>query len=207
MAEAHLTISYRFDFSDMVRQLREAADRLEDMQRTVDEQRAPDARDAPEATPRMVKVDGVLTEGDAYAASEALRQMEADPHGLKAGIVVQPYSEHGERKWVFRCWGTEAGCHGLLSLDHSSQSSAESARDRHLAESHPETEYLTQTEQAQHTAISDLLRGIAPGHTVTRIWGRTEGATPEQAQEGNAWAADPEDIAKLVVLELRKVRG
>jgi hypothetical protein len=47
--------------------------------------------------------------------------------------------------------------------------------------------------------IIEALRGLAPGHPVTRIWGRMEGTTPEQAQEGNAWAADIEDIADLVL--------
>lgn len=84
---------------------------------------------------RAVRIDGVLTEGDADTAREALRQMDDDPHGLKAGMVVQPYTDHGQRKWVFRCWGTD-DCGGLLSLDHSSKGSAESARDRHTAEAH-----------------------------------------------------------------------
>lgn len=86
--------------------------------------------------PRMVKVDGVLTEGDADIAREALRQMDADPHGLQAGMIVKPYTERGQRKWVFRCWGTDDGCDGYLSLDHTSQASAESARDRHAGEEH-----------------------------------------------------------------------
>ena len=86
--------------------------------------------------PRLVKVDGVLAEGDAETAREALRQMDADPHGLQAGMIVKPYTERGERKWVFRCWGTDDGCDGWLSLDHGSQASAERARDRHLAEAH-----------------------------------------------------------------------
>lgn len=85
---------------------------------------------------RLVKVDGVLDDSGAEAAREALRQMEADPHGIKAGLVVQPYTEHGERKWVFRCWGTDDGCDGYLSLDHTSQEWAERARDRHVAEDH-----------------------------------------------------------------------
>jgi hypothetical protein len=127
MADARLTISYRFDFSDMIRQLREAADRLEGLQHTVDQQGTPDEQDLPDATPRLVEVD---------TAREALRQMAADPHGLNAGMTVQPYTERGERKWVFRCWGTHDGCDGWLSLDHTTQTSAESARDRHLAEAH-----------------------------------------------------------------------
>ncbi|GAQ61904.1 hypothetical protein [Streptomyces scabiei] len=86
--------------------------------------------------PRLFKMDGVLTEGDADTAREALRQMNADPHGLKAGLTVQPYTDHGQRKWVFRCWGTDDGCDGVLSLDHTTRTSAESARDRHLAEAH-----------------------------------------------------------------------
>jgi len=91
---------------------------------------------APAAGARLVKVDGVLTEGDAEAAREALQQLDADPHGLKAGLIVKAYREHGQEKWVFRCWGTDDGCDGFLSLDHFSKQSAERARDRHLAEEH-----------------------------------------------------------------------
>ncbi|MGW1324802.1 hypothetical protein ACWD64_19945 [Streptomyces antibioticus] len=58
MAEARLTISYRFDFGDMIRQLREAADRLEDLQRSVDQDATPDIEDLPGTTPRLVKIDG-----------------------------------------------------------------------------------------------------------------------------------------------------
>ncbi|MFU0241676.1 hypothetical protein ACKI1J_38800 [Streptomyces scabiei] len=86
--------------------------------------------------PRLVKVDGVLTEGDADTAREALRQMKPDPHGLERGWVVQPYTDHGSPRYVFRCWGTDDGCEGLVSLDHTTRTSAESARDRHLAEAH-----------------------------------------------------------------------
>ena len=86
--------------------------------------------------PRLVKVDGVLTEGNADTAPEALRQMSADPHGLEQGWAVQPYTDHGSPRYVFRCWGTDDGCEGLVSLDHTTRTSAESARDRHLAEAH-----------------------------------------------------------------------
>lgn len=55
---------------------------------------------------------------------------------------------------------------------------------------------------ATEQRITDLLRGLAPGQPVTRIWGRRSGATAKQGQEGNAWAADPEDIADLVVRAL-----
>ncbi|MDX3629035.1 hypothetical protein PV728_01660 [Streptomyces europaeiscabiei] len=94
------------------------------------------AAEATQPPPRLVKVDGVLTEGDADKAREALRQMNADPHGLKAGMVVQPYTDHGAPRYVFRCWGTDDGCEGLVSLDHTTRTSAESARERHLAEAH-----------------------------------------------------------------------
>lgn len=90
--------------------------------------------------PQLVKVDGVLTEGDADTAREALRQTDDDPHGLQAGMIVKPYTERGERKWVFRCWGTDDGCDGWLSLDHGSQTSAERARDRHIAEAHQQAD-------------------------------------------------------------------
>ncbi|MFD1656955.1 hypothetical protein ACFSL4_01570 [Streptomyces caeni] len=101
----------------------------------------------------LVKIDGVLAEGKADAAREALRQMDADPHGLKAGMVVKAYTDHGRQKWVFRCWGTDT-CDGFLSLDHSSQQSAERARDRHLAEAHPEAaaEHSHATESRQDGA-------------------------------------------------------
>lgn len=68
---------------------------------------------------------------------EAVRQMDADPHGLHTGMVVKPYTERGVQKWVSRCWGTST-CAGWLSLDHASENSAGSARDRHLVEAHPE---------------------------------------------------------------------
>lgn len=157
MADARLTISYRFDFSGMVRQLREAADRLEELERTYDSAAPqgthgePALTDLPDATPRLVKVDGLLAEGDADTAREALRQMDADPYGLKAGMIVKPYTDHGVTKWVFRCWGTDDGCEGWLSLDHSSQASAERARDRHVAEAHTGHSWTEQTANAQVT--------------------------------------------------------
>ena len=82
----------------------------------------------------------VPVEGNPAAAHEAIRQMDADPHGLAAGMVVQSYREYGVEKWVFRCWGTDDGCDGLLSLDHHSRQGAERARDRHVAEEHPNEE-------------------------------------------------------------------
>lgn len=85
---------------------------------------------------RLVKIDGVMTEGDAHKAREAIRQMEADPDGPKEGMVVQPYQDHGERRWVFRCWGTDDGCDGLLSLGHDSEAWAQRARERHVSEAH-----------------------------------------------------------------------
>jgi hypothetical protein len=69
---------------------------------------------------------------------EAVRQMDADPTQPHTGLVVQSYRDHGIEKWVFRCWGTDDGCDGWLSLDHTSQQWAEQARDRHLAEDHKE---------------------------------------------------------------------
>jgi hypothetical protein len=82
------------------------------------------------------------------ARAEVVRQMDADPDGLKAGMIVKPYTEHGEKKWVFRCWGTDDGCDGWLSLDHYSQQSAQRARDRHVAEEHQAeaTEPVQQTD-------------------------------------------------------------
>jgi hypothetical protein len=57
---------------------------------------------------------------------------------VTTGLVVQPYrNDRGEPAWVFRCWGTDT-CDGWLSLDHSSEQSAQRARDRHVAEEHEE---------------------------------------------------------------------
>lgn len=55
-------------------------------------------------------------------------------------------------------------------------------------------------------SITALLRGLAPEHPVTRIWGRREGATAEQGSDGNAWAADSKDIAELVVTALTQTK-
>jgi hypothetical protein len=95
----------------------------------LDEQPAPAATEA--TKPGLV----VTIEGSPTAAGEAIRQMDADTTEPHTGLVVQPYRDHGEQKWVFRCWGTDT-CDGYLSLDHQSQQSAERARDRHVAEDH-----------------------------------------------------------------------
>ena len=62
----------------------------------------------------------------------------------------------------------------------------------------------SQQEFAIREAITEALRHLAPGHQVVRIWGRLPGATPEQGQEGNAWATDVEDIADLAVAAMRQ---
>lgn len=60
------------------------------------------------------------------------------PEQQTTGLVVQQYrADDGNQKWVFRCWGTDT-CDGWLSLDHTSQQSAERARDRHVTEAHAE---------------------------------------------------------------------
>lgn len=82
-------------------------------------------------------------------AAEAARQMDADPHGLDAGMIVKSYRDHGQEKWVFRCWGTST-CDGWLSLDHDSQQSAERARDRHVAEQHGEPAAPAATQATDH---------------------------------------------------------
>lgn len=65
------------------------------------------------------------------------------PH---TGLVVEPYrNDRGEQAWVFRCWGSDS-CDGWLSLDHTSQQSAERARDRHVTEEHAEPGELTADE-------------------------------------------------------------
>jgi hypothetical protein len=57
---------------------------------------------------------------------------------VTTGLVVQPYrNDRGQPAWVFRCWGTDT-CDGWLSLDHTSEQSAQRARDRHVADEHKE---------------------------------------------------------------------
>ncbi|MCZ7413067.1 hypothetical protein [Streptomyces sp. WMMC897] len=52
--------------------------------------------------------------------------------------------------------------------------------------------------------IIEALRDLAPGHPVTRVWGRLDGSTPQHGHEGNAWAADVEDIADLVLRVIKR---
>jgi hypothetical protein len=56
----------------------------------------------------------------------------------------------------------------------------------------------SRTEDSRQRII-EVLAHLASGHRVTRVWGRLADATPEQAQEGNAWAADVDDVADLVL--------
>ena len=78
------------------------------------------------------------TDMHAVAEAEARRQLDADPHGLKTGLVIHPYIDHGLQRWLFRCWGTGT-CDGWLGLGHHSQQSAEREWDRHVAEEHTTT--------------------------------------------------------------------
>lgn len=89
----------------------------------------------PTPVPAATRPGPVATVEGNPAAAEAIRQLDADPHGLEAGMIVKPYREHGEERWVFRCWGTDT-CDGRLSLDHSSEQGAQRARDRHVTEAH-----------------------------------------------------------------------
>lgn len=78
-----------------------------------------------------------------------------------SGLVVQPYrTDRGTSAWVLRCWGTDDGCDGWLSLDHTSAQSAGRALTSHIAEFHtpggpsPEMQIritggLTETQRAE----------------------------------------------------------
>jgi len=92
---------------------------------------------APEG-PRRAGGRDLRIPGPTPLLAETIRQMDSDPHGLKGGMIVKSYRDHGQEKWVFRCWGTPT-CDGWLSLDHHSQQSAERARDRHALEHHTES--------------------------------------------------------------------
>ncbi|QIP87603.1 hypothetical protein GLX30_30285 [Streptomyces sp. Tu 2975] len=43
--------------------------------------------------------------------------------------------DHGHQAWAWRCWGN-GDCVGWLSLDHSSQESADRSAHKHLCENH-----------------------------------------------------------------------
>jgi hypothetical protein len=108
------------------------------------------------------------------AVDEAVRQMDADPHGLHTGMVVKPYTERGVQRWVFRCWGTDA-CDGWLSLDHASENSAGSARDRHLVEAHPESVATALRERRERAGLLGAVLGevLAAFRSVTDDGTRT----------------------------------
>lgn len=118
-----------------------------------------------------------LDAADALAA-EAVRQMDADPHGLNAGMVVKPYTERGQEKWVFRCWGTTGGgCDGWLGLGHHSEQSAQRERDRHVAEAHA-------TEEQAVPSLKRIL--IDPPNGATVLAARHLDATEGPVQVGSA---------------------
>jgi hypothetical protein len=78
--------------------------------------------------------------GGAVCVHDLHQPKEQPTPTVTTGLVVQPYrTDQGRHAWVFRCWGTTT-CDGWLSLDHSSEQSAERARDRHIHEAHTEEE-------------------------------------------------------------------
>lgn len=88
----------------------------------------------------------------------------SQPH---TGLVVRSCrNDHGLLRWVFRCWGTDT-CDGSLSLDHVSENSATSARDRHIAEAHPELvdralrEYRERAQLVTNT-LTEVLAAFRP---------------------------------------------
>lgn len=86
-------------------------------------------------------------------------------------LVVEPYrNDQYQDRWVFRCWGTDT-CDGWLSLDHTSQQSAERTRDRHVAEHHPEEQHTvadtpacTATIEGPHAGSSKPVPCALPAH-------------------------------------------
>jgi hypothetical protein len=52
--------------------------------------------------------------------------------------------------------------------------------------------------------IVEILTNLAPGRPTGRIWGRAVGAGPNTGCQDNVWAADPEDLADLILLALEE---
>lgn len=134
------------------------------------------------AGPLRTTADNPVTSED--AAAEAVRQMDADPAQPHAGLVVQPYDDHGAGRWVFRCWGTDT-CDGWLSLDHYSQQSAERARDRHIAEEHtPTEETLMPTSPCTATIGGPHVPGDEPVQCTREAGHRGNHGGPKQGDDG-----------------------
>jgi hypothetical protein len=106
--------------------------------------------------------------------AEAIRQLDAEQH---TGTVVKPYTEHGEKRWVFRCWGTDT-CDGWLSLEHSTQSSAEAARDRHVAEEHSTAQRVPCTASIRLDGGHVVRCHLAAHHMRPRSPGPHDGLNP-----------------------------
>jgi hypothetical protein len=129
---------------------------------------------------------GLLTTAELYAVIEATpapgpaATQATEPH---TGLVVQPYrNDRGENVWVFRCWGTDDGCDGWLSLDHYSEQSAERARDRHAAEEHG-----APAPEATEPADIQLTRKLGHGLIVDNAPPRARKALADHANTG--WGA------------------
>ncbi|MEU5596633.1 hypothetical protein [Streptomyces sp. NPDC020298] len=102
--------------------------------------------------------------------TELRAEISVGPFEPDASLVVQPYrADDGSQKWAFRCWGTDT-CDGWLSLDHTSEQSAQRARDRHVAKDHtaPTTAATEATGLArQRDELLVLAREILHGGHIT----------------------------------------
>jgi len=87
-------------------------------------------------------------------------------------LVIEPYrNDRHENVWAFRCWGTDT-CDGWLSLDHSSQESAERARGRHIAEEHGQADTLAETDATDANETDWRQRAAAAGQQAAELTGR-----------------------------------
>ena len=126
---------------------------LDDITRALDG-REPEETDATQPPPGFAP----------FTPKHVARNGTGDP------LAVEPYrNDRNQDRWAFRCWGA-ATCEGWLSLDHTSQQSAERARDRHVTEAHPEEQPMpaatpcTATIEGPHTGNSKPVPCALPAH-------------------------------------------
>jgi hypothetical protein len=130
--------------------------------------------------------DNALGPDKAYART--LRaEITCDPFEPTAAMSVRSYrNDQNQERWAFRCWGTDR-CDGWLSLDHTSQESAERDRDRHVAEEHgAPAPAATEATDCWTQQVDGTWTLPVDGGTILF----TQASTPEERQRFAAnWAA------------------
>ncbi len=92
---------------------------------------------------------GTVLPAEVDQLAAGIRAMAARLKGVEAAVVTSPppaplpefidvsqyRHDHGHQAWAWRCWG-DGGCDGWLSLDNSSEETAQRRAARHVTEAH-----------------------------------------------------------------------